>query len=262
MKLLRHIAVGLIATSTANAAALLGIADPSWDRSANTSGFAGWEWWDVPSATTGAGEFTDLAPDQTGGGAALTPLLSQSNASIGSSNGTNTVTGLPGRLTSGGLGVQYQFTISDTALAPISSILIQVKHSNFLDAEFEEVLSPFSVSLNGGTAITGEKNPNGTTSPESYRWSSSDGGTSTGGTGVFFWTYSYLLTDLDIEAGEAYSIDLTSLADTSGFGFSLDTVTIDVNYTTAPIPEPTFAALGAFGLAAGMVRRRRNSSTH
>lgn len=259
MKLTYKIALGLIVTSSAHAAALLGISEPSWGRSGSTSGFAGWEWWDVPGNTAGAGQFTNLAPDQTGGGAPLNPLLSQSNASIGSSSGALTSTGLPGRLTSGGLGVQYQFTLTTLAVAPVSSILIQIKHSNFLDADFNEVASPFTVALNGGTAITGTKNANGTTTPENYRWSSSDGTTATGGTGVFFWTYSYLFTDLDIAAGDDISLDLTSLADTSGFGFSVDTVTMDVQYATT-VPEPAAIALLGLGIGAGALRRRRTGA--
>lgn len=259
MKLLHYITSGLLLTSAAKAAVLLGIADPSWGRQGGSSGFAGWEYWNVPSNTSGAGQFSNLAPDQTGGGASFDPLLSQANANIGSSNGTATVTGLPGRLTSGGLGVQYQFTIFDTAVAPIDGILIQIKHSNYLDADFNEVLSPFTVTLGNGTSVTGVKNPNGTTNPETYRWASSDGGTATGGTGVFFWTYSYLFTGLQIAEGEAFTVAMTSLPDTSGFGFSVDTVTMDVHYASS-VPEPAAFALLSAGAGLSLIRRKRTRS--
>ncbi len=243
--------LALLSTTASHGAALLGIAAPSWDRTAGNAGHAAWEWWNTPS-----GQFSNLAADQSLGTTSFAPTLTQTGSTIGVSSGANTVTGQPGRLTSGGLGSQYQFTIANTALAPISSILLQIKHSNFLDAEFNEVLSPFSVSVNGGTAVTGIKNPNGTTSPETYRWSSSDGGTATGGTGVFFWTYSYELTGLDIAAGETYSVDFSSLADTSGFGFSLDTISMDVLYTGS-VPEPSAVMLLASAVSFGSLLRRR-----
>ena len=240
----------LLTASVSQGAALLGIAAPSWDRTGDNAGHAAWEWFDTPT-----GSFSGLAADQSLGTTPFNPTLSQSGTSTGVS-GTNTVAGLPGRITSGGVGSQYSFTIADTALAPISSILIQVKHSNFLDADFNEVFSPFTVSVNGGTAISGIKNPNGTSDPENFRWSSSDGGTATGGTGVFFWSYSYELTDLDIAAGEAYTVDFSSLEDTSGFGFSLDTVSIDVLYANS-VPEPSAMALMASTIAFGSFFRRR-----
>lgn len=246
--------VTLCSTAASHGAALLGIAAPSWDRTASNAGHAAWEWWNTPT-----GQFSGLAADQSLGTTSFSPGLTQTNSTVGLSNGANTVTGQPGRLTSGGVGSQYQFTISDTALAPISTILIQIKHSNFLDAEWAEVLSPFTVSVDGGNAVSGVKNPNGTTDPESYRWSSSDGGTATGGTGVFFWTYSYEITGLDIAEGETYSVDFSSLADTSGFGFSVDTVSMDVLYGNNVIPEPSAALLAASSIGLGCFNRRRGA---
>lgn len=245
-------ALALLLPSISHAAALLGITEPGWDRTGGSAGHAAWEWWD-----TTTGQFTHLAPDQSLGTTSYSPTLTQSGPAIGVSSGANTSTGLPGRLTSGGLGSQYDFTLTDTALAPITTILVQIKHSNFLDANFEEVLSPFTVSVNGGTPVSGTKNPNGTTSPENYRWESSDGGTATGGTGVFFWTYSYLLTDLDIQQGESYAVDFSSLPDTSGFGFSLDTVSIDVQYASS-VPEPASLMVASLILPLGCLVRRRN----
>jgi len=244
--------VTLFSASASHGAALLGIAAPGWDRTSASAGHAAWEWWNTPTGT-----FSNLAADQSLGTTGYSPTLTQTGTSTGVSSGANTVTGQPGRLTSGGVGSQYQFTIADTALAPITSILVQIKHSNFLDADFNEVLSPFTVSVDGGSAITGVKNPNGTTNPETYRWSSSDGGTATGGTGVFFWTYSYEFTGLDIGAGESYTVDFSSLADTSGFGFSVDTVSIDVQYGTT-IPEPSAIVMLVSSLSVGCLFRRRS----
>lgn len=248
--------ITLLSTSASHGAALLGIADPAWDRTASDAGHAGWEWWNTTSSV-----FSGLTADQSLGTTPFSPQLSQSNAATGLSSGANTSTGLPGRLTSGGAGSQYQFTISDTALAPITTILIQVKHSNSVEIvgdDLIEVASPFTVGVNGGTAITGVKNPNGTSSPENYQWRSSDGNSSaTGGTGVFFWTYSYELTGLNIAEGESYTVDFSSIPDTTGFGFSVDTISMDVLYTHS-VPEPSALVLVSSCVAFGSLFRRRN----
>ncbi|MCW1887550.1 PEP-CTERM sorting domain-containing protein [Luteolibacter flavescens] len=234
-------------TGLSEGAVLHGISAPGWDRSSSSAGHAAWEYWDVPS---GQGAFTDLAPDISYGGAAFTSTLTQSFAgayTTGSGGPDNN----PARLGVGGEGTQFLFSLAGTGSSAIESITLQIKHSNSLNAAFEEIPSPFVASLNGATGITGIKNPNGTSTPENYRWSASDPGTS-----VFFWVYSYTWTGLDIAAGEHFTIDFSNAPDDLGFGFSVDTVSIDVNYA---VPEPSaLALLGLGGL--GVAFRRRRSS--
>lgn len=242
-------ALGAIAASMglAEGVVLHGIKDPAWDRSSSSGGHAAWEYWDVPS---GQGAFTDLAPDISNGGAAFSSTLTQSFAGAYTS-GSGGPDNDPARLGVGGTGTQFLFSLAGSGSSTIESITLQIKHSNSLNAAFEEIPSPFLASLNGGLSIMGTKNPNGTTDPESYRWSASDPGTS-----VFFWVYSYTWTELDIAAGENFNIDFASAVDEVGFGFSVDTVSVDVKYA---VPEPSALALAGLG-ASGLVFRRRRSA--
>lgn len=226
---------------------LNGIANPAWDRASTSGGHAAWEYWDVP---TGQGQFSNLAPDISQGGSSLTTTLTQSYAGA-STSGSGGPDNDPARLLVGGVGTQFSFSMTGSGSSTIDTITLQVKHSNFLDTEFNEIPSPFLAILNGGTPISGTKNPNGLTSPESYRWAASDAGTS-----VFFWVYSYTWTGLDIAAGEDFTIDFASPADQLGFGFSVDTVSVDVHYATA-VPEVSGSALAALGALGFLAARRR-----
>ena len=245
-KFAQGILIAAASSPIAGAAVLGGIAEPDWDRSSTAGGHVAWEYWDVPS---GQGQFTDLSPDISLGGSSLTATLTQSFAGAGTSGNGLGPDGDPARLLVSGVDTQFLFSMTGSGSSVIDSITLQIKHSNFLDTSFLEIPSPFTVSLNGDAAITGLKNPNGTTNPENYRWSASDAGTS-----VFFWVYNYTWENLSIQPGEEFTLDFSSPLDQLGFGFSLDTISLDVHYA---VPEPSgllLLCLGAGGLA---VRRRR-----
>ncbi len=241
--------IAVLSAPVAHAAVLTGIADPGWDRSSAEGGHAAWEYWDVPA---GQGHFENLAPDISYGGSPLTATLTQSFTGAGTSGNGLGPNGEPGRLLVSGTGTQFVFSLTGSGSEVIDSITLQIKHSNFLDASFAEIPSPFTVSLDGTAAVTGVKNPNGTTDPENYRWATSDPGSTT----VFFWVYNYTWENLSIQPGEEFTLDFSSQLDQVGFGFSLDTISLDAHYA---IPEPGSAALLSMSAACLLTGRRRRN---
>ncbi|AHF92454.1 glycosyltransferase family 1 [Opitutaceae bacterium TAV5] len=230
---------GLAITAASQAQIVLGpgITTPT----DSSSGFAAWEYFGTEPQFTGLASQIGINDD------GFTVSLSQTATGPGFSGPS--LDGLSGRLTTG----PYDFSISGVATFSIESIVLQIKHSPFLDLDWERQIA-FDVTLDGVSA-TGVESVD--------RYASSDGtNTSTGGTGVSFYVYEYRWDNLSIGAGEDFSILFSSLEDQLGFGFSFDTVAITV--TPSAVPEPsTYAAIcGALVLAGVIARRYRKPSVH
>lgn len=224
----------------------LGTVAPYGSFDAPTVGFAAWE-------KFSAGSFEDFGPQYTGDSGALSASLSQSRETIGlSTSGSNPGlinvggTDYYGRLTCG-LDDSYEFTLTAMASIPIKSITLAIKHSNFFEVDPEDPdswtqVAPFSATLGGMSSAAAV-------------WSQPYGNFSDAlalGTYARYYLYTW---DVDLAAGEEFTIDFSSLPEQLGFGFSVDAIVLSVN----AVPEPATLALfgaGAFALWVGTRRRK------
>lgn len=238
-------------TNVSNNAQLSGLEASYGSFDGADVGLSAWEKFSSPT-------FTSLTAQYTAGGVGLSATLSQnavdpapgiSDESTGTSNtGLIDVGGTDyyGRLVTG----PYDFSIDGVADNAITGITLQIKHTPFFDAEFNPTIA-FEATLSYGVEVL-------------------SGGTPTQGVNLGNFSdaigmsmntsyYEFTWTDLNIGALEAFSIDFSSLEDQLGFGFSVDTVALQV--TSAAVPEPSTWALMLGGAVFGLVvlRRRQRS---
>lgn len=219
----------------------LGATGPYGSYDSPYVGFAAWEKWS-------SGSFINLTPQYTGASGLLNVTLTQSNDGAGvSTSGSNPgiidVDGVTyhGRLTTGG----YDFNLSGTSAVAFTSLTLQIKHSPFFDADFNPITA-FTASLNGMASAPVQVGPNLGNFSDAIGLNTSNS------------VYTYSWSNLNIAENEAFSLQFASGADLTGFGFSVDSIAINVQ----AIPEPgTWALIALAGLFVLVFRRNRNLSS-
>ncbi|MBC2595266.1 PEP-CTERM sorting domain-containing protein [Ruficoccus amylovorans] len=235
-------------TGVSNNAQLSGLTASYGSFDGADVGLSAWEKFSSPT-------FSGLAAQYTAGGMGLNATLSQSNSGAGLSDelsGTSNTglidvggTNYYGRLVTGG----YDFTIDGVADYGISSITLQIKHTPFFDAEFNPMIA-FDAELSYGGI---------TLSPDSITEGANLGNFSDAiGMSMNNGYYEYTWSNLNIGALEAFLIDFSSLEDQLGFGFSVDTIALQV--TSNAVPEPSTWALMISGAVFAFVALRRRAA--
>lgn len=198
-----------------------------------------------------SGNFSDLAVQYSGNSGLLSASLSQSNEDIalsasGSNTGLITVDGTDyyGRLTAG-LDASYEFTLTAQALMDITSVTLAIKHSNFfeIDGDNWTQIAPFSAILNGFSSNPVLWGPDFNNFSDALSLS----------TYSRFYLYSW---NIEIAAGDTFTLQFSSVPETIGLGFSVDSIGLNVQ----AIPEPSTFLLLGMGLALGVFyksQRRR-----